>query len=163
MGAPGDQLNPHLGEILPAGQNLIVQNGLLDALSRLLYDVGFPLLLVPQQQILKGSGLFLRAAVDDRQIFFLEKILPDLPGQLRGGLRGDGQHHKPGYHPVQPVDGAHLMGRQIQSLPHQLRHTSRLVGGKHPGRFDTNHNGIIVIQNIHKKLPCFLFMVTNLR
>ena len=82
MGAPGLQTNFDQREAVLVVQQLVVQDGLLDALAGVFGDVGLAGLFTAAQQVDERPLVILGPPVDDGLIFLQKRILPDLPGQL---------------------------------------------------------------------------------
>ena len=80
MGAPGLQADFDQREAVLVVQQLVVQDGLLDALAGVFGDVGLAGLFTAAQQVDERPLVILGPPVDDGLIFLQKRILPDLPG-----------------------------------------------------------------------------------
>ena len=148
VGAPGLQANFDQREAVLVVQQLVVQDGLLDALAGVFGDVGLAGLLTAAQQVDERPLVILGPPVDNGLIFLQERILPDLPGQLRGGGAGEAVDHQAAHHLVQPVDGADLGLRLADGLPDAVGHPARLVRGEDPEGLDADDDGLVLVNDV---------------
>ena len=156
VGSPGLQADLHQGKSLPVVQQPVVKHRLLNPLAGDLGHIGFPGLFIPAQQINIGSRIVLGTPVDHRLVFFLELILPNLPGELRGRVACQSVDHQSPHHLIQAVDRPHLGLGLPDGLSDQVGHPSRLVGGEHPKGLDADHQGLVLIQDFkHTISPLF--------
>jgi hypothetical protein len=134
------------------GKHAIIKHCLLDSLSLSGNKEGFSSGAVIKHQIAKGVLFLFGRAVDDGQIFLLQRSLRDGAGQGRGGGRGTGIDHKPLGFPIQTVDREDLsaaLGRE------QREHTftaGRGGLGKNARFFDANNDGFVLVNHINHKM-----------
>ena len=148
VGAAGLQADLHQGEALAVVQQLIVEDGLLDALAGDLGHVGFAGLFVAAQKVYIRPLVVLGPPVDHRLVLLQKGVLPDLPGELRGRRPRQAVDHQAAHHLVQPVDRPDLGVGLAQGLPNQVGHAPGLVGRDHPKGLDADHDGLVLIDDV---------------
>ena len=131
VGAAGQQLDAHQGEILPGRHQTVPQHRLPHAFARLGGHIGAPLGPVAGQQIPKfpfGGG---RGALHHGQILLLEVTVGDLGGEQLSGHPGAGNYHHAADHLVQPMHRAQtgVLVFPVHLAAQQVQQPARLVGG----------------------------------
>ena len=145
VGPAGVELNLHFAHASGRSQHPIAEAGILNSFCGFRRHEGHFSGLVPAQKIFQRVAAFLRDSMDHSVISLLELPFPHLAGQLRCRRRIPRQHHQAADHPVQPVYRAEVRPGISQLTAQQFRQAAGLIGGKHPGRFHTNQDILILI------------------
>ena len=154
MRPPGEQLYLNQRQTGAAVQHPVGEARLLSALFQCIYNVCQAFFLVTCQQVGEGALPLRRGAAQHRQIVLFEGALPDLAGEVAGGVGAAGKDHQTGHGRVQPVDGADAFG--VQLLPQQIRHSAPFIGGEDAGGLHRHHDAPVLKENIHVEIPLIL-------